>query len=86
VGWRQLGFFLFQFPFYYIEYALSLLGAYDLLRQSMVDHAGTLRRYLDALALGNTLPLPELYRAAGTRLAFDRQTVREIARFMAELV
>jgi oligoendopeptidase F len=29
------------------------------------------------LALGGTLPLPQLYVAAGARLAFDAATLRE---------
>jgi oligoendopeptidase F len=32
--------------------------------------------YGGALALGNTVPLPDLFAAAGARFAFDRETVR----------
>lgn len=41
------------------------------------DQAGAVRRYRGALALGYTLPLPELYQAAGARFAFDAETLGE---------
>jgi oligoendopeptidase F len=39
------------------------------------DQAGTVAAYRKALALGNTVALPELYATAGARLAFDAGTL-----------
>jgi oligoendopeptidase F len=36
------------------------------------------RKYRAALALGGTRSLPELYRAAGARLIFDADGMREL--------
>jgi len=44
------------------------------------------RRYRDALALGNTRPLPDIYAAAGARLAFDGDTIGELVQLVEEQV
>lgn len=76
-GWhRKLH--IFHAPFYYIEYGLAQLGALQIWRNALQDHAKALSQYRYALSLGNTKPLPELYQAAGARLAFDRATVAEL--------
>jgi oligoendopeptidase F len=35
-----------------------------------------LKKYREALALGGTVTLPELYEAAGAKLAFDAETLK----------
>lgn len=71
--YRQLHIFLY--PFYYIEYGIAQLGALQVWRNSLADHAGALAAYRRALALGATAPLPQLFEAAGARLAFDAETM-----------
>ena len=68
----------FEFPFYYIEYGIAQLGALQVWRNSLRDHGGAVRRYREALALGATRPLPELYKAAGARLIFESDGMREL--------
>ncbi len=81
-GWyRKLH--IFTVPFYYVEYGLAQLGALQVWRNALADQADAVKRYRSALALGNTRPLPELYAAAGARLAFDRATVGELAQLVA---
>ena len=80
-GWhRKLH--IFTVPFYYVEYGLAQLGALQVWRNALADQADAVRRYRSALALGNTRPLPDLYAEAGARLAFDRETVGELARLV----
>jgi oligoendopeptidase F len=43
----------------------------------MRDPGEALAKYRQALSLGETRPLPELYAAAGAKLAFDEDTLRE---------
>jgi oligoendopeptidase F len=74
--YRQLHIFLV--PFYYIEYGIAQLGALQVWRNSLRDQAGAIAAYRQALALGNTRSLPELYEAAGARFAFDRETIGEL--------
>jgi len=75
--YRQLHVFLY--PFYYIEYGIAQLGALQVWRNSLADAGTAVIRYREALALGATRPLPEIYRTAGAALSFD-------AGLMADLV
>ncbi len=81
-GWHRKV-HIFTAPFYYIEYGLAQLGALQIWRNALENQAAALRAYRRALALGNTRPLPELFQAAGARLAFDRGTVGELAALIA---
>lgn len=68
----------FEYPFYYIEYGIAQLGALQVWRNSLGDRTAAVRRYREALALGATRSLPELYRAAGARLIFDAEGMKEL--------
>jgi oligoendopeptidase F len=74
--YRQLH--IFEHPFYYIEYGIAQMGALQIWRASLDDQAGAVARYKDALALGGTRPLPEIYRAAGADLVFDAEPMAEL--------
>jgi oligoendopeptidase F len=65
-------------PFYYIEYGLAQLGAIQVWANSLQDRAGAVASYRRALALGGTASLPELFRTAGARLAFDSALLGEL--------
>jgi oligoendopeptidase F len=75
---------LFASPFYYIEYGIAQLGALQVWRNSLRDHASAVRQYRDALALGATRPLPELFEAAGARLIFDHDGMHELISLVEE--
>ena len=76
-GWhRKLH--IHQAPFYYIEYGLASLGAFQIMVKAKENQAGALRDYRKALALGGTVSLPGLYRTAGAELAFDVSTLGEV--------
>ncbi len=62
----------------------SRLGALQVWRNSLSDHGEAVRTYREALALGGTKPLPELYRAAGARLMFDAKGMRELIDLVEE--
>ena len=74
--YRQLH--IFEYPFYYIEYGIAQLGALQLWRASMTDPAGTIKRYREALSLGGTVTLPEMYRTAGAKLVFNAQDMGKL--------
>jgi oligoendopeptidase F len=69
---RVLHFYLY--PFYFIDYGLAQLGAVQIWSNSLVDEKQAVEQYLAGLALGGTATLPELYKVAGARLAFDATT------------
>jgi oligoendopeptidase F len=51
-------------------------------RQYKANPQETLQRYLDALALGYTKTLPELYQTAGIRCSFDAEYIQELKGFL----
>ena len=63
-GWhRKLH--IYHYPFYYVEYGLAQLGAVQVWRNALEDQSDAVAHYRAALSLGGTVPLPELYAAAG---------------------
>lgn len=77
---------LFEAPFYYIEYGLALLGAVQIWANSRKDQKKAVADYRRALALGATVPLPQLFAAAGAKFAFDANTLREAVDLMEEVI
>lgn len=84
-GWQRK-LHIFQFPFYYVEYGLAQLGAVQVWRNARHNQAEALARYRQALALGGTVPLPQLFATAGARFAFDAATVREAVTLIEQAV
>ena len=80
IGWqRQLH--LFEVPFYYIEYGIAQLGAIGMWMQYQQNPKQALERYMDALALGGTKTLPELYQTAGIEFNFSPHYVKKLMDF-----
>ena len=77
---RQLHIFLY--PFYYIEYGLAQIGALQVWRNSLRDPARAVAQYREALALGNTRSLPELFRAAGVEFSVDQSLLAELVQLV----
>lgn len=81
---RQLH--LFEVPFYYIEYGIAQLGAIGLWKQFKENKQGAIDNYTNALSLGGTRTLPELYEAAGLKFSFAPDYISELMLFVhAEL-
>lgn len=79
---RQLH--LFGVPFYYIEYGIAQIGALQLWRNAREDKPLALRRYREALALGGSRPLPELWAAGGLKFDFSEATLRPLVEMVAD--
>lgn len=84
-GWHRKQ-HIYVAPFYYVEYGLAQLGAGQIWRNSIANHAQALTDYRAALALGGTLPLPDLYAAAGAKLAFDADTLGSVVELAEETI
>ena len=81
--WLKQG-HIFDVPFYYIEYAIAQLGALAIWKNYKEDTEKGLRQYLDALQLGYTQPIPEIYKAAGIEFNFSEAYMRESVEFCYE--
>ena len=84
-GWQRKH-HIHTLPFYYIEYGLAQLGALQIWGNALKDQAGAVASYRRALSLGGTVPLADLYRAAGARLSFDASTLRAAVDLMEHVI
>jgi oligoendopeptidase F len=77
---RQLH--LYEVPFYYIEYGIAQLGAIGLWKQFKEDKDKAVNNYINALKLGGTKTLPQLYEAAGLKFSFSPEYISELMLFV----
>lgn len=74
---------LFEVPFYYIEYAIAQLGAIAVWKNFKENPEQGLKQYLDALSLGYTKTIGEIYNTAGIQFDFKASYVKELASFVS---
>ena len=77
---RQLH--LFEVPFYYIEYGMAQLGAIAMWRNYRENPQKTIQQYKDALSLGYTKSIGEIYKTAGVAFDFSQSYVEELSQFI----
>ncbi len=73
-GWHRKQ-HIYRYPFYYVEYGLAQLGAVQVWANALEDQENAVKQYRQALALGGTRNLHELFGAAGAKFAFDADTL-----------
>jgi len=73
---------IFTSPFYYIEYAFAQLGALALWKNNCINPNKTLQNYLDALKLGFTKSIPEVYDTAGIKFDFTEKYLLDVCDFV----
>lgn len=74
---------LFEVPFYYIEYGFAQLGAIAIWKNYLENPARTLQQYKNALQLGYTCTISEVYEAVGIRFDFSDDYIRDLAGFVS---
>ena len=79
---RQLH--LYEVPFYYIEYGMAQLGAIAMWRSYKELGENGLDNYMEALKLGYTKSISEIYETAGIKFDFSAQYVKELSDFIKE--
>jgi len=77
---RQLH--LYEVPFYYIEYGIAQLGAIGLWKQYKENPDKAVNNYMNALSLGGTKTLPELFKAAGLQFDFSPGAIKDLMEFV----
>ncbi|MFI5196671.1 MAG: M3 family oligoendopeptidase [Chitinophagales bacterium] len=77
---------LFEVPFYYIEYGIAQLGAIAMWRQYRMNKEGALDNYMNALSLGYTKTLNQLYATAGIKFDFSAGYIKELADFVTPIL
>ena len=77
---RQLH--LFEVPFYYIEYGIAQLGAIGMWMQFKNNQQQALDNYCNALSLGGTKTLPQLFETAGLIFDFSPNQIKVLMDFV----
>ncbi|MCR9173303.1 MAG: M3 family oligoendopeptidase [bacterium] len=77
---RQLH--IFEVPFYYIEYGIAQLGALGVWKNSLEDKPKAIQQYKNALKLGYTRSIPEIYAEAGVKFDFTEANITSLASFV----
>lgn len=75
---------LYEVPFYYIEYGIAQLGAIAVWKNYRENPGKALHSYLDALQIGYTRTIPEIYKTAGIDFKFSRDYIHELMDFLRE--
>ena len=73
---------LYEVPFYYIEYGMAQLGAVAVWRNYKKDKRKGLEGYMNALRLGYTRSIPEVYEAANIKFDFSRDYIKQLILFV----
>ena len=82
-AWQQQ-LHLFEVPFYYIEYGIAQLGAIGIWMQFKKNKQQAIDNYMNALSLGGTKTLPQLYEAAGLKFDFSPENIKILMDFVNE--
>jgi oligoendopeptidase F len=75
---------LFEVPFYYIEYGIAQLGALGVWKNSLTNFPKAIEDYKNALRLGYTHSIPEIYATAGIKFDFTKEYLKELAQFVSD--
>jgi len=73
---------IFEVPFYYIEYGMAQLGAIAVWKNYKENPEKGLQQYLEALKLGYTKTIKEIYETAGIKFDFSAGYVKQLAEFV----
>ena len=74
---------IFEVPFYYIEYGMAQLGAIAVWKNYKTNPQQGLQQYLDALKLGYTKTIKDIYTTAGIKFDFSASYVKQLAEFVS---
>ena len=75
---------LYEVPFYYIEYGFAQLGAIAVWKNYRNDPKKGLEGYKNALKLGYTRTIPEVYEAANIKFDFSPAYIKSLMSFVRE--
>ncbi|MCG9896112.1 MAG: M3 family oligoendopeptidase [Fimbriimonadaceae bacterium] len=76
-GWhRKLH--IFEVPFYYVEYGMAQIGAFQVWANAQADDRAAIEKYLAGLKLGGSADLHGLFAAVGGSFDFSRESLRRL--------
>ena len=75
---------LYEVPFYYIEYGMAQLGALAVWRNYLNNKSKAIAQYKEALSLGYTKTIGEIYKTAGIEFNFTESYIKELMAFVKD--
>jgi oligoendopeptidase F len=75
---------IFDAPFYYIEYGMAQLGAIAVWKNYKENPKLAIQQYKQALQLGYTRSISEIYETAGAKFDFSVSYIRELIGFLTK--
>jgi oligoendopeptidase F len=82
VGWQFQH--IFRSPFYYIDYGIAQIGAVQMWANYKKNPQATIQAYLEALKLGGSKNMKEVYETAGIKFDLTPEFLKELMEFVSE--
>ncbi|MFN3940859.1 MAG: M3 family oligoendopeptidase, partial [Chitinophagales bacterium] len=77
-GWWQTQAHIFQSPFYYIDYTLAQICAFQFWQKDRMNHQAAFNDYLKLCRAGGSLPFLELVKLANLRSPFEPEVLSDV--------
>jgi oligoendopeptidase F len=73
---------IYEVPFYYVEYGMAQLGAIAVWKNYKENPEKGLKNYMDALSLGYSKSIKNVYATAGIKFDFSAAYIKELMDFV----
>lgn len=73
---------IFEYPLYYIEYAIAGLAAIAMRKRYLENPEQWVQHYINLLRAGNTKTMPEIFEAGWLKFDFSKEYIQELMDFM----
>ena len=81
--WHRQG-HIFESPFYYIDYTLAQVCAFQFFKRSSEDFEGAWKDYLHICDIGGSLPFNKIVEAAHLKSPFKDGTLKDVMAFIVD--
>ncbi|ATD29679.1 M3 family oligoendopeptidase [Macrococcoides bohemicum] len=81
--WHRQG-HIFESPFYYIDYTLAQVCAFQFFKRSSEDFEGAWKDYLHICDIGGSLPFNKIVEAAHLKSPFKDGTLKDVMAFLED--
>lgn len=81
--WHRQG-HIFESPFYYIDYTLAQVCAFQFFKRSSEDFEGAWKDYLHICDIGGSLPFNKIVEAAHLKSPFKDGTLKDVMTFLED--
>jgi M3 family oligoendopeptidase len=83
--WQQKA-HIFETPFYYIDYCLAQMTAFQFLKLMQDDYKGAFDKYMQFVKIGGTKPFLDIINEVGLKSPFEEDTFVEITNTLRQML